>query len=149
MHFELHTPEKDALLVGWWADLLSEPGGFEQLFVQPIMRNLGDFLAYFRGVYLCYTLEAGRISATFWLEPFLAGAFLGLWVAPKRRRSATIARLLAAQLEVAKSKCAVVFALTRQERLLRPAQRLGFKVLGGYNGLWMGAKAWLLALSAE
>ena len=140
------SPAADALVAAWWA-AVHRAGEFPQT-VGPSLAPLSAFLAHFQPpTVLLYEADADGLWFAAWLEPAMSGAFLGLWVAPHRRRSRAALTAFESVLTMALGRCPVVFGITRQAKLLDAHTRLGYTILGEFPGLFFGETAWLLSLT--
>lgn len=96
-----------------------------------------------------WTDEHG-IGVLGWFEPIFGFAFFSLWVRPDRRehRQETLETVRQVY-ELGFKVFPAVLGITKQERLLKSHQRLGYTVVGEMPGLFDGDNAWLVMLTKE
>jgi hypothetical protein len=136
------------LLLDWYNQLVGS--GDMAVTFTPDMRYLSNFLTFFRGhVTMGYSADEKGIFFAVWIEPFLAGAFFGLWIRSDKRHTLSALRLTKEAYTEAFKMCTVLIGLCKQEHLREIHEKLGYKRLATIPALWNGEAVDVYAITRE
>src|SRR5438552_11313420 len=131
------SPESDLLLVRWWFQL-QEAGELELVFGQGA-QTLTSFLDAMRPPrhLLLYEAAEEGLWMAFVVDPILRGAFVSLWLAPRKRKAihGGLGAIEAAY-EAVLATYPLLLGVTRQERILSAHRRWGYTVAAKLPGLF-------------
>ena len=126
------------LLIDWYAQLVAS--GDMAVTFTPDMRYMSNFLGYFRGrVTLGYATDARGIWFAYWIEPFLSGAFVGIWIRKEQRATSRALRHVIYGYNEAFKVATVLISLCKQEHLRELIVKLGYQTATTIPALWNGA----------
>ena len=146
------SPAHDLVLGQWWS-LLAQRG--ELYAILPARYEaLGAFLGFFRGsgTRVYFTADAGGApDLVLFGVPWCDAAMLGVWVAPRRRRTRWAVERVTAGLRDLLAWSPLLMVLAPDEPRKRLYAKLGVRFLDGWvPGLWNGQPAalgWLTAMT--
>lgn len=144
------TQDEGLKLLVWYEELVSSGDIHNVLF--PSSHSLGTFFGLFDRNILFYGLdEKDKIWFAAWFSPFVgSSAFMSLWVRKDLRHSKIGSAYTYKVYESAFKIVKVLFGITKQERLLKVHERIGYNVLGKFPLLWDGVEdAWMVSLTKE
>ena len=145
------STEHDLLMFQWWTKM-HQDGEFEQTFVKDV-DSPSAFMAYFHlPRLLAFKLTTNGIAPKpwicVWIEPCMDGAFLGLWIDREWRNTKKCVRSTEEALEISLKQFPIIIGLTKQKRLLKPHQKMGYTIAGFVPKLWNGDDVWILTLDS-
>lgn len=141
-------PQEDELLYAWWQEM-KRTEELDAIFSRSCYA-LGTFMKVFqKPTWLFYTLDQYGLKLAVWAEPFYTSAFVGLWIAPRCRKSKSTFRAMQVIYAVLFNMFQTLLGVTKQECLLTQHNRLGYTTVGCIPRLLDSRPAWLLYLSKE
>ena len=136
------------LLIDWYSQLV-QSGDMAVTFT-PDMRYMSSFLAYFRGrCTLGYATDTRGIYFACWIEPFLSGAFFGIWIREAYRTVPSSLKLTVAAYDAAFQTATVLIGICKQDHLRELHEKLGYKRLATIPALWNGSDVDAYALTRD
>jgi hypothetical protein len=125
------------MLIDWYAQLI-QSGDMAVTFT-PDMRYMSSFLGYFRGrATLGYSCDSRGIYFACWIEPFLSGAFFGIWIREPYRTRPVALKLTIEAYDAAFQTATVLIGICKQEHLRELHEKLGYQRLATIPALWSG-----------
>lgn len=147
MHVYRSSPEYDMALVRWWMDLYN--GGEMNTIFGKVM-SLVDFVSTFLPPRtLLFECDDIGIWIAAWFEPIMSGAYMGFWIAKRKRRTRDAYKAAIQIYDLALAEWPVIIGVTRQEKLLDIHENMGYTSLGKIPHLWDGQDAYVLCLTKE
>ena len=142
------SPEHDMTLVRWWMDLTNS-GEIEVVFSQSVV-SFVDFLSLFLPPKtLVFEYDKLGIWLAAWFDPVMSGAFMGFWIAKRKRRTRDAYRAAVKIYDLALAEWPVLIGVTRQKELLDIHENMGYVSNGVIPHLWDGQEAYVLHLTKE
>ena len=136
------------LLIDWYAQLV-QSGDMSVTFT-PDMRYMSNFLGYFRGrSTLGYSCDSRGIYFACWLEPFLSGAFFGIWIRESHRTTSAALRLTIEAYNEAFKFATVLIGICKQEHLRELHKKLGYTHTTSIPALWNGEAVDVYAITRD
>lgn len=136
------------LLIDWYHKLVTS--GDMNTTMMSDMRYLSNFLLYFRPkVTLAYASDNNGIWFASWVEPFMAGAFFGLWIRQDKRHIPSAYRLLSEAYDEAFKVFTVLIGISCQEHLRDIHRKMGYSHLGTVPAIWDGNPADVYFMTRE
>jgi hypothetical protein len=134
----LYDPKiHETLLVAWHYSLQADPVEHGQLFMEPL-RNLTNLLGWAKDqVKLLISWDAKGLTAAVWIEPMMAGAFLGAWLRKDYRDIRGLAFIRQAH-DKALEHFEPLIAVTKRSELSPILLKLGYEYVGEIPGLFDG-----------
>jgi hypothetical protein len=143
------TSQEDIAVVHWW-DRMHDDGELELVFMRSAQGLGGLFRMLGNCQVSCLFMDDDDfIWSAGWMEKFSTGIFFGLWVRKDRRKSKEAKEACAFIYDQATQIAPVVLGLTKQEKLLVPHQKIGYKIVGQLEKVWDGEDCWLVSLTRE
>jgi hypothetical protein len=135
------------LLARWWAEL-HENKEICSTFSEEAL-PLPGFYKVFENAILTFEADNEGIWFACWCSPSLSGAFFSLWIAKRRRKSKLAYYFTMKMYEKALAIWPVLLGITKQPKLLKEHEKLGYEILGKIPSIWDGDPAWLVVLTEE
>jgi len=147
---EYDRDKHEMLVVNWYVqELAAKPAEFANLFAKPL-RNLTEILFWSaRTVKLYFELDIRGIWIASWVEPCMSGAYWGVWVREDKRKSKAMLAHVNQSLDFALTHFPVLMAPTKQPRLQKEMERLGWIREGQIPHLFDGDAAGVYWLDKE
>lgn len=141
--------EMDLAVAGMWTRMHRD-GDLADLFTRDSQSLEGIFrIVRPPGRGLLFCADERGVWFAMWLEQTMGAAFLGMWVAKDRRQRRETLDVMVRAYDLVLSVFPAILGVTKQPRLLRGHERLGYRVLAQVPGLWDGEDAWLVMLTRE
>lgn len=90
-----------------------------------------------------------HIKVALWGEQLMSGVFVGYWIRRDRRHSIASLDFLLRAYEFMLERVPAVMGVTKQAKLLKTHERLGYTILGQVPGLFGGEDAWIVCLTRD
>jgi len=138
-------PEEDNMILDWWSELVTT-GELDEIFAKSCY-SLSKFYTLFqRPNWLFYVRDKQGIQLAIWAEPLFSTAFVGMWVAPRSRKSKQVFRSIQLIYYTLFTVFHCVMGVTKKENLLTTHVKLGYNVVGKVDGLLDDQPAWIVHL---
>ena len=142
------TAHEDNLLLQWWSSMV-DSGELTEIFAKSCLA-LGNFYKLFqRPNWLFYREDKEGLQLAIWAEPMFSTACVGLWVAPRSRKSKEVFRAIQLIYYALFTIFNGVIGVTKRENLLTEHVKLGYTVVGKVSSLIDDEPAWIVHLSRE
>jgi hypothetical protein len=140
------TPEEDTYILSWWSELVAAEE-LDTIFATTC-RALGAFYKLFqRPNWLFYMADDQGFTLAIWAEPAFSSAFVGVWVAPRARKSKSVFRAMQLTYYTLFTLFNTLLGVTKQENLLTEHVKLGYIIIGKVDQLLDDQTAWVLQLT--
>ena len=140
------SPADELVLTSMWLQLNADKD-LASLF-RSDEYSLADVLNYFRQVTYATESDGAGAWVCIWFEPFFDGVWVGVWVAPRCRKTKKALAFVKLALEHALKAWPVLFCATRQSKVNRIVIRLGFTAIGKFDKMANGQPVWLSCMEA-
>ena len=142
------TPREDMLLLNWWHEM-NHSGDLTKVFFRSCLA-IGTFFEVFkRPNWLFYTEQDDSIKVAIWAEPMFSTACVGMWAAPAVRHAPSTFKTMQLVYYTLITIFDSILGITKQEKLLRQHEKLGYNIIGKVEGLFDGDDAWLVHLTRK
>jgi hypothetical protein len=148
IHGYCGLPQEDNMILDWWTELVTTHE-LDTIFSKSCYA-LSKFYALFqRPSWLFYTYDEKGLKLAVWAEPMLSTACVGVWVAPRCRKSKSVFRSMQLIYHSLFTIFANILGITKQENLLTTHIKLGYTVVGKVPNLIDDMPAWIVTMSKE
>lgn len=139
----------DLILTHWYAELRNS-GDMDRIFGKDL--PLTEFFSIVMPPVtdLCFDLdERNQMWAACWFQRMMSGAFVGVWLRSDKRKSPSSLKFMIRAHEMAFVNVNILFATTRQPKLIEEHEKFGYSLVGKIPRLWGEEPGWLFSLSKE
>jgi hypothetical protein len=145
--YDPNNVQHSLLVAQWWA--IAQQDGDLDLMMMRNSHALGQFFKRFEPPnILVFDTDDLGIWLAAWFTPMMTAAFYSLWIRPDRRGRETVPYVLQTY-EMGFKVWPVLLGVTKQERLLRNHERLGYRIVGPVSRVFDGEDGWLVELTKE
>jgi len=145
--YDQQNPEHGVLVAQWWARAY-ENGDLALMATKRSQSLSGFFKMIDAPTILLFECDEQGIWIAGWFEPTFDAAFFSLWVRPDKRSKDALP-VLFTMYDMGFRVWPMIMGVTKQERLLRSHERLGYTVVGKIPKFFDGEDAWLVTLTKE
>lgn len=142
------TPDEDVLIAHWYLRMAND-GDLTNIFT----RNARTLRSLFNMTgppkTLIYLTDAEGMWFAVWGDTFMNGSFIGLWTRKDRRGTRDMVRAILDAFAWYLVPLPNLFIATKQERLLEPLKRLGFKLIDRVEQWHDDDDAWILRITRD
>ena len=142
------TPEEDTMILDWWTELISSHT-LDTIFSKSCYSLSTFYRLFTRPNWLFYMKDSKGLTLAVWAEPMFSTACVGVWVAPRARKSKNVLNGMKLIYYTLFTIYERILGITKQENLLPQHTKLGYTVVGSVDGLLDDQPCWLVLLTRE
>ena len=142
------TPEEDNLILEWWTELVTSATLYT-IFSKSCYSISAFFKLFQRPNWLFYLKDSEGLTLAIWAEPMFSTACVGVWVAPRARKSKATFKGMQLIYYTLFTIYDRILGITKQENLLPQHTKLGYTVVGSVDGLLDDQPCWLVVLTKD
>ena len=142
------TPEEDSLILDWWTELVTTKT-LPVIFSKSCYSLSLFYKLFQRPNWLFYLTDEEGITLAIWAEPMFSTACVGVWTAPRARKSKSTFKAMQLTYYTLFTIFSRILGITKQENLLPQHEKLGYTVIGKAPGLIDDEPCWIVMLTRE